>query len=88
MNTAVPPVLCIPRVFDDVSDTDKYNTFKRAFVYYKTWNHHSETAKQAMERFEGGNDIKIIYNHPWFWKVSVSTCVSQGRKAKDIYIKK
>jgi hypothetical protein len=111
MNTPVL-VLCIPRVFDGVSDTDiyntfnklnmgiiqkveivsnKYNTFKRGFVYYKTWNNHSETAKQAMERFESGNDIKIIYNHPWFWKVSISNCVGQGRPrnaTKDIYIKK
>ena len=87
------PVLCIPRVFDNVSEKEIYNAFnklnmgtiqkvkmvntkndnfKRVFVHYQTWNENSETAKQAMERFESGNDIKIIYNHPWFWKVSVT----------------
>jgi hypothetical protein len=88
-----PPVLCIPRVFDSVSEKEIYtafnklnmgiiqkvkivntknDNFKRVFVHYKTWNEKSETAKQAMERFQSGNDIKIIYNHPWFWKVSVT----------------
>ena len=32
----------------------------------------NENAKNARERLMNGKDIKIIYDEPWFWKISAS----------------
>jgi len=39
------------------------------FVHFKQW-YTTEIAKEARERLLTGNEIKIIYDEPWFWKVS------------------
>lgn len=48
---------------------DKENKFNRVFIHYHEWND-SENAVIARERLLEGNDIKIIYDEPWFWKIS------------------
>ena len=56
---------------DVVSRTDdKGETWKRVFVHLK-WND-SELAKSARVRLLCGNDVKVIYEDPWFWKVSAN----------------
>ena len=45
---------------------------KRVFIYLKQWAD-STNAALARERFANGKDIKVTYNEPWFWKVSLST---------------
>jgi hypothetical protein len=45
---------------------------KRVFIYLKQWAD-SANAALARERFANGQDIKVTYNEPWFWKVSLST---------------
>lgn len=44
---------------------------KRAFIHIEEWNE-NERAKKALERFEKGQDIKIIYDAPFYWKVLVA----------------
>jgi len=44
---------------------DNYN---RVFIHL-IWNNTEEAAK-CRERLTNGNDIKVIYDQPWFWKVS------------------
>ena len=88
------PVLCIPRVYSNISEsrirrifddlnmgvlervdivpkfTNKYNEkFNRVFIHYRMWND-SENARIARERLLNGKEIKIIYDDPWFWKIS------------------
>jgi hypothetical protein len=46
--------------------TKKFNT---VFIHFKKW-FDSENANSARERFQNGKEIKIIYDEPWFWKVS------------------
>jgi hypothetical protein len=50
---------------------------KRAFIYFNQW-FDSENAATARERFALGKDIKVMYNEPWFWKVSTSTTFGKG----------
>ena len=71
----------IRRVFDEldmgdiqridvISKTnDKGDKFNRVFVHFKQWNA-SENANIARERLINGKEIKILYDDPWFWKVS------------------
>lgn len=48
---------------------NKDNSFNRVFVHFKEWND-SENAQIARERLLEGKEIKIIYDDPWFWKIS------------------
>lgn len=87
------PVLCIPRVYPNISESrirgifdelgmgtldhidivpktsDKGEKFNRVFVHFRRWND-SENANTARERLLNGKEIKIIYDDPWFWKIS------------------
>jgi hypothetical protein len=55
---------------DIVSKTsDKGEKFNRVFVHFKRWNS-SSNANTARERLLNGKDIKIVYDDPWFWKIS------------------
>ena len=49
--------------------TDKGEKFNRVFIHFRSW-YTDGNAKLARERLLNGKDIKIIYDDPWFWKVS------------------
>ena len=49
--------------------TEKGERFNRVFIHMDRWFNNSN-ACVARERLLGGKDIKIIYDDPWFWKVS------------------
>ena len=49
--------------------SEKGVKFNRVFVHFKSWNS-SENSNLARERLLNGKEIKIIYEDPWFWKVS------------------
>jgi hypothetical protein len=71
----------IRRIFDDLNmgeiqridviskTTEKGEKFNRVFVHFKHW-FANETADMARERLLNGKEIKIMYDEPWFWKVS------------------
>jgi hypothetical protein len=71
----------IRKVFDDLKmgqiervdivskTTEKGEKFNRVFVHFKKWNSEGN-AQVARERLLNGKDIKIVYDDPWFWKVS------------------
>ena len=42
----------------------------RAFIHFLKWNENSYNANKAKERILNGKEIKIMYDEPWFWKVS------------------
>jgi hypothetical protein len=44
--------------------------YMRIFVHINKW-YNTENSFIAKERLLNGKDIKIIYNDPWFWKISV-----------------
>ena len=52
--------------------SEKGEHYQRIFVHFNNW-YSNETAIMAKERLLNGKEIKIIYDDPWFWKVSAST---------------
>jgi len=50
-------------------EKNQKNKSKRVYIHLKKWLD-TENAKITKERFENNQDIKIIYDEPWFWKVS------------------
>jgi len=71
----------IRKIFDDLDmgelehidvvpkTSEKGDKFNRVFVHFRRWNN-SENANTARERLLNGKEIKIIYDEPWFWKIS------------------
>ena len=59
--------------------TDKGEKFNRVFVHFRRWfaNKNADTAR---ERLLNGKEIKIIYDDPWFWKVSAYREVAPGSR--------
>jgi len=45
--------------------------FQRVFIHFKKWSTTDE-AVRARERVLGGKEIKVIYDDPWFWKISAN----------------
>ena len=50
-------------------NTEKGEKFNRVFVHFKRW-FSNPNADMARERLLNGKDIKIVYDEPWFWKIS------------------
>jgi len=46
---------------------EKYN---RVFIHFRKWFIQDGNANSARRRLLSGNEIKVIYDEPWFWKVS------------------
>jgi hypothetical protein len=57
--------------------TEKGERFNRVFIHMDRWFNNSN-ASVARERLLGGKDIKIIYDDPWFWKVSAYKPAAEG----------
>lgn len=51
--------------------TDKGEQYKRAFIHFNNW-YTDESTINIKQRLVDGKDIKIVYNNPWFWKVSIN----------------
>jgi hypothetical protein len=43
--------------------------FNIAFIYYRKW-YDTENATRALNRLTNGQDLKIMYDAPWFWKAA------------------
>jgi hypothetical protein len=63
--------MCKIEKIDVVQKTgEKGEKFNRVFIHIKEWYQNNTNAQAAQERLKEGKDIKIIYDDPWFWKVS------------------
>jgi hypothetical protein len=51
-----------------VGPEEKENKFNRVFIHIN-WNE-SQQSVTCRERLAQGKDVKIIYDEPWFWRVS------------------
>ena len=62
---------CIERV-DLISRTDQNGTpFGRAFIHLRFWPK-TEEAQSIRDRLIAGEQIKIVYDNPWYWKCGAS----------------
>jgi hypothetical protein len=63
--------LGVIRKIDIVSITSqKGDNFNRVFIHFDKWFDNAN-ANQTIERLQSGKDIKIMYEDPWFWKISL-----------------
>ena len=48
--------------------------YKRAFVHFAPgrWNTSDRNANGALEALVAGDEVKIVYDDPWFWKIGIS----------------
>ncbi len=44
------------------------NKTKKAFIFIKDWTY-SDKVNRILKRFENGQDIKLVYESPFYWKV-------------------
>jgi hypothetical protein len=84
----------IRRIFDDLGmgeiqridvvskTTEKGEKFNRVFVHFKRW-FANKNADMARERLLNGKEIKIVYDDPWFWKVSAYREVKKDNHHSD-----
>jgi len=57
---------------------DGGDEFQRVFIHFKRWYKNAD-ADKARERLLTGKEIKIVYDDPWFWKISANRSVSGDR---------
>lgn len=48
--------------------------FKRAFIHFAPgrWNTSNREAQDALTALTSGDEVKIVYDDPWFWKIGIS----------------
>jgi hypothetical protein len=88
-NKQTPPILCIPRVSNQITEKQIRTTFEDlnigklhrveirkgvgqnnlVLIHYKSWLNHGN-ALIVKERLNDNRDVKVIYDDPWYWKVS------------------
>jgi hypothetical protein len=101
----------IRQVFDELSlgkisridivkerKNEKGEVFNRVYIHFEKW-FWNEDAQTARRKLILGKEIKIIYDNPWFWKVSASKWepsnkklllqdnLSQVKRSSAVYIK-
>jgi len=85
----------IRRIFNDLNlgvidridivrkTTDKGEQCNRVFIHFDRW-YCGRNADAARERLINGQDIKVIYDDPWFWKVSAyKSTTACGKELRD-----
>ena len=58
---------------DTVHKTDKNGErFCTVYVHLK-WNMDNQLARDTRQKLLDGQDVKVVYDEPWFWKCTAST---------------
>jgi len=55
-------------------DVIKLGKNKRAFVHFAAgkWNTRDQQAMDALAALQRGDEVKVLYDDPWYWKISIS----------------
>ena len=77
----------IERIDIVCKSTEKGEKFNRVFVHFRRW-FASANSDTARERLLNGKEIKIVYDDPWFWKVSAYRPASRDTPKKQTSISK
>lgn len=67
--------------------TEKGDKYKRVFIHFTKWNL-NEDACAARQRLVEGKDIKVVYNNPWFWKISANRWPTNNVIKEEVEIQK
>ena len=46
--------------------------YNKVFIHFKVWNRKNQTARDTRDTLLKGEEVKIVYNEPWFWKCTES----------------
>jgi hypothetical protein len=65
---------------------EKGEKYKRVFVHFEYW-YNTEEAQKAKARLEEGKELKIVYDDPWFWKVSINKVNTKPRQRINLLSK-
>ena len=50
---------------------ERGESYSKVFIHFKMW-HKNPMAQATRDKLLAGEEIKIVYNAPWFWKCSAS----------------
>tara|TARA_B100000035_G_scaffold225896_1_gene194362 strand:- start:1977 stop:2552 length:576 start_codon:yes stop_codon:yes gene_type:complete len=53
-------------------ETRDGDLYQRVFIHFKSWNGPHTQGGVVRQRILDGEEVKIVYDDPWFWKVSAS----------------
>ena len=54
---------------DIINKNNNGDVYKVVFIHFNRW-FDNENSSKAIERLSSGKDIKVIYDFPWFWKLT------------------
>lgn len=61
----------ISRIDINIHKNEKGESFKRVYIHFDEWFWNTD-AQAARRKLISHKEIKIVYDNPWFWKVSAS----------------
>ena len=83
----------IRKIFEDfkLGDIDYVDihlgrNFQRVYIYFKTWSS-TPYAQGIKTRLLGGEEIKVIYDDPWFWKCRLNR-LHRPDKHSNVFVSK
>ena len=65
--------------------SDRGEKFNRVFIHFERW-FDTANAHSALKLLSEGKDIKVIYEDPWFWKVSTYRKPSRAPKPQPVIV--
>ena len=69
---------------DAVQKTDaRGERYSTIYIHLK-WNVRNTLARDTRQKLLDGNDVKIVYDEPWFWKCTMSTMEKPEREGGDV----
>jgi hypothetical protein len=68
---------------DVVQKTDSRGERYCTIYVHIQWNMRNELARDTRQKLLDGNDVKIVYDEPWFWKCTKSTMEKPEREGGD-----
>jgi hypothetical protein len=68
---------------DMIEKTDQKGAkYNRVFIHFNRWNNTGD-AGVARERLLSGKEVKIVYDDPWFWKISAYRNSNDNKPVKN-----
>ena len=73
---------------DIVRRRDDDSPFCRIFVHMRYWAQDNEQVMAWRKQLMEGNELKVVYKHPWYWKCVASRLAKPEKKkvSADPYI--
>lgn len=62
---------------------EKGEEFQRIFIHFSKW-HSNSVADRARNLLLSGKEIKIIYDDPWFWKISMNRSIDRAPHERKV----